>query len=273
MQWLKDLWNKILSWFGGGGSSFDNFADVTKPFMGYGLVNNWSAQNAESYMNKLVDNNVQCMAFEFFEWAPTKFEKVDELLKKFEKYVNLAKKKKVILYVTILNSNVGSGKYGDPRIPSNKYTAQLMKAAQKLAEWMKSNPNIFVTPCGEGGAQSNMATHDKNFQNYCKSIMPRGQMVNNWGSRPNTTDGMAFLCQHPSGVSAATKSKSWIMSDHGLFIAELNGGGLYGTANYDITTNCARVLRGQNKVFIYYHFNGNGSIDGEALRALKDAQK
>lgn len=40
MQWLKDLWNKILSRFGGGGSSFDKFAGPTKPFMGYGLVNN-----------------------------------------------------------------------------------------------------------------------------------------------------------------------------------------------------------------------------------------
>lgn len=272
------MWQKIVDWFnslfGGSNVAFEKFADASKPFTGYGLVNNWSVQNAESYMDKLVKANVDCMAFEFFEWSsPDKFAATDDLLKKFEKYVDLAKSKKMLLYVTILNSNIGSGKYGDPGIPSNKYTTQLYKVADKLAGWMKKHPNIFVTPCGEGGAQSKMATHDKKFQEYCKSIMPRSQMVNNWASRPKTTDGMAFLCQHPSGVKAALTSMSWIMSDHGLFIAELNGGGLYGTANYGITLNCAKSLKAKNKTFIYYHFNKNGSIDNEALRALNDSKK
>jgi len=272
----KSMWNKIVDWFkslfGGGYHSFDKFADPSKPFMGYGLVNNWSAQNADSYMEKLVKNNVQCMAFEFFEWAtPDKFAAVDNLLKKFEKYVIGAKKRKLLLYVTILNSNIGSGKYGDPGIPSNKYTTQIMKVADKLASWMKSNKNIFVTPCGEGGAQSKMASHDKKFQEYCKSIMPRSQMVNNWGSRPDSTDGMAYLCQHPAKTTSPCKS--WVMSDHGLLIAELNGGGLYGNCSYAITMPYAKKLKKANKAFIYYHFNKNGSIDMEALRSLDDAQK
>ena len=143
-----NIFEKILNWFsnllgGSGGSGFPKFADATKPFLGYGLVNNWSAQNAEKYMNQLVQNNVDCMAFEFFEWStPEKFAAVEDLLKKFKVYVDLAAKKKVLLYVTLLNSNIGSGKYGDPGIPSNKYTKQILKAAEQLAAWMKTNPNI-----------------------------------------------------------------------------------------------------------------------------------
>ena len=154
-----------------------------------------------------------------------------------------------------MNSNIGSGKYGDPGIPSTKYTAQYQKAANALANWMKTNPNIYVTPCGEGGIRSQTAAHDKNFQNYCKQIMPKSQLVNNWGARPSSTDGMAFLCQHPSGVAAALNSISWIMSDHGNFIRELNGGNLYDTANYNVTLNCAKKLLAKNKTFIYYHFD------------------
>ena len=273
MNIFESIWNWITGLFGGGsGPSFSKFADATKPFTGYGLVNNWSAQNAKKYMDQLVNNNVDCMAFEFFEWAsPEKFAAVEDLLKKFKVYVDLAAKKKVLLYVTLLNSNLGSGKYGDPRIPSNKYTKQIMRAAGQFAEWMKSNPNIFLTPCGEGGAQSNMAAHDKSIQEWCKANMPRTQLVNNWGARPTTKDGMAFLCQHPSSTKAS--ALTWVMSDHGLLIAELNGGGLYGTCKYNVTMPYAKKLLTAKKTFIYYHFNKNGTIDGEALRALNDAKK
>ena len=254
--------------------SFDNFADATKPFMGYGLVNNWDDQDARSYMNLVIDGNVQCMAFEFFDGSPASFASVDKLLTKFQDYVDLAKKKKMLLYVTIINSNIGSGKYGDPGIPSVKYMASYTKAANKFAEWMKANPNIYVTPCGEGGAQSKMTANDKKFQEYCKAIMPRTQMVNNWGARPSGTDGMRFLCQHPSSIAASYKSLSWIMSDHGLFIRELNvGGALYGSADYNKTFVCAKNLKAKNKTFIYYDFDPNGKVDTEALRAMCDAQK
>jgi len=270
MNWFKEIWNWFLDLIGQGGPKFDKFADPNSPFMGYGLVNNWFKQNPKKYMNKLVESEVECMAFEFFEWAkPENFEKVDALLKKFEEYLELAAKKKVLLYVTILNSNKGSGKYGDDRVPSSRYNDQLTKVANKMAGWMNNHSNLFVTPCGEGGAQGNW---DRKLQEYCKAIMPRTQMVNNWGSRPNSTDGMAYLAQHPSSTTA--KVKPWVVSDHSTIISQLNGGGgLYGTCNYDITMRYAKGLKSTNKQFIYYHFNPNGSIDDEALRALKDAKK
>jgi len=249
------------------GSSLDKFADPKKPFYGYGLVNNWYKQDPRSYMNKIAENEVDCVAFEFFECArPDNFKNVDKLLSKFEKYISLSQSKKILLYVTLVNCNTGSGKYGDPRIPLSKYDAQIKKAAQKFASWMKKYSNIYVTPCGEGGS-----SYDKGLQNYCKSIMPKSKMVNNWGSRPTSTDGMGFFCQHPAKTSSPVAGGAWSMSDHSQLIDELNHGGLYGTCNYEVTKKYAQKMRANNHPFIYYHFNKDGKIDSAALKALKDA--
>ena len=261
---IKDFFSKLFGSLNG--PSFKKFADPNGPFKGYGLVNNWSAQDAKKYMEALVSNDVQFMAFEFFEWGlPEKFADVDNLLKKFEKYLDLSQSKKMNLYVTLLNCNLGSGKYDDPRIKAPTYNVQIMKAANQFAVWMKKYSNIYLTPCGEGGNQS--PAYEKTLQSWCKQNMPLKQLVNNWASRPTNTDGMGFLCQHP----ASTKSpfKLWVMSDHGLLIKELNGGGLYGKCNYNITMSYAKKV----PQFIYYHFDRNGTIDMEALRALKDSQK
>lgn len=249
-----------------------DFIDATKPFSGYGLVNNWSAQDPVKFINLLSSYKIPCMAFEFFEWgSPEKFAKVDELITKFKKYIDASQSKKIILYVTLLNSNLGSGKYGDAGITADKYDKSIKKAAAQLASWMKVYKNIYVTPVGEGGSQTKTKAYDKKLQDLCKSTMPKDKLVNNWGARPTSTDGMAFLCQHPSSVSASFNSKSWIMSDHGLFIRELNGGDLYGTANYDVTYKCAKGLKDRSKTFVYYHFDKNGKIDETAMKAIKAA--
>jgi len=258
----------------GSGASLKAFADPNKPFMGYGLVNNWAEQDAEKFLNKLVENNIQCMAMEFFEWSsPANFANLDKLMDKFEKYLVLAEKKKIIIYAMFLNCNLGSKKYGDPGITADKYDAQIKKAANQFAVWMKKYKNLYVTPCSEGGGHANTASYDRNLQNYCKSIWPRSQMVNNWGSRPTSTDGMSFFCQHPANTKVVLPVKAWCVSDHGLIIRELNvGGELYGNCNYSVTVAYAKKMRATKHPFIYYDFYKDSPIDDVALKALKDAQ-
>ncbi len=269
----KKIWDWILSLFGGG-SSFKNFADPRTPFKGYGLVNNWVNQNQSKYMEKLVKAEVPCIAIEFFEWAKSdNFKNVDKLISKFKDYVDEAKKRKIIIYVTLLNCNVGSGKYGDKKIKAPTLDAYIKKAANAIAELMKKNSFIYCTPCGEGGlGPSGTATYDRSLQNYCKSIMPLSQMVNNWGARSKDGEGMAFFCQHQATVNTAVAKTAWSMSDHSTIIGQLNGGGgLYGTCNYDITKKYAIKMKNSGNPFIYYHFNPSAGIDDVALKALKDA--
>ncbi|MCK9435503.1 MAG: hypothetical protein M0R32_12050 [Candidatus Cloacimonetes bacterium] len=249
------------------------FLDPSKPFFGYGLVNNWSSQDPDKYLSLLTTHSIPCMAFEFFEWAdPGKFAQVDTLIKKFKKFIDLSQSKKIALYVTIYNSNLGSGKYGDAKIHANKYDSQIKKVVNQFASWMKTYSNIYVTPVGEGGSQSVTKSYDQSIQNLCKATMPSNRLVNNWGSRPTSTDGMGFYCQHPASTSTNPPTNSWVMSDHSTIINQLNGGtGLYGKCNYDVTKAYGQKLWGRTVPFIYYHFDKNSSVDLVALKALKDA--
>jgi len=261
--------------FGGdGGTVYKSvaFPDVSKPFLGYGLVNNWSILDPQTVLKQLDAANVQAAPFEFFEWAsPEKFAQTDELILKFEKWLEESQESKTILYVTLYNANLGLKKYGDAGITADKYASQIKKVADKFGEWVLIYPNLYITPCGEGGSGKS-ESFDKRMQEYCKAIIPRNRLVNNWGSTPSGMDGMGFYCQHPSKTGAKLGAAAWIMSDHSLLIMELNGGtGLYGTANYETTKAFAvRCLKNGNP-FLFYHFDRNGEMDAEALRALKDA--
>lgn len=257
-EWIKC---KI---FGSCKAKFDKFADPTKPFMGYMTVNNWSSKNASDTLEKLVKNNCQCAPFEFFE-NPLAYAdpNVQGRLDKFKKWIDEAKDRKVILYVTLLNCNLGNPKTGHPEITAPKCDKQITAVRNQFAKWMKEYSFIYLTPCGEGGNQS--PSYEKNLQNWCKANMPKFQLVNNWGSRPSGTDGMGFFCQHPSGCSSPMTKGAWIMSDHTLFINQLR--------DYTSTYNCARSLRAKGFTFIYYDFPATDPIDSEALRAINDAQK
>lgn len=246
--------------------SFGSFADPTKPFMGYMTVNNWSSKNPADTLDKLVKNNVQCAPFEFFE-SPMAYAdpNVQAKLNKFEKWIKEAQKRKIILYVTLLNCNLGNPKTGHPEITGPGCDKQIMAAATQFASWMKKYSFIYLTPCGEGGIQSKFASYDKKVQNWCKANMPLSQLVNNWGARPSGTDGMAFFCQHPSGCSSSMTKGAWIMSDNGTFIASLK--------DYNSVYSCAKSLRAKGFSFNVYDFPANAQIKDDFLRALNDAQK
>ena len=243
--------------------SFKNFADPSKPFMGYMTVNNWSSKNADDSLEKLVKNNIQCAPFEFFE-NPLAYAdpNIQPRFDKFDKWIKSAEKRKVILYVTLLNCNLGNPKTGHPEITAPKCDKQIMAAANYFAAKMKKYPFIYLTPCGEGGNQS--PSYERKLQNWCKANMPVTQLVNNWGSRPISKDGMAFLCQHPSKCSAPTVAGGWIMSDHTLFINALK--------TYQQIYNCAKNAK-DKFVFIMYDFPSNAEMNSEYMRAFKDAQK
>ena len=244
------------------------FPDVSKPFLGYMLVNNWSIQDSKTVLRQLAANSIQCAPFEFFEWSsPAKFAQTDELIKAFQDWIDASQETKTVLYVTLYNANLGSGKYGDAGISADKYDAQIRKVAAKFAEWSKKYSNVYLTPSGEGES-----AYDRKIQDLCKTIIPLNRLVNNWTARPTGTDGMGFYCQHPSNTGASFGKAAWVMSDHSTLINQLNGGtGLYGQCHYETTKAYAEKCLKAGNPFIYYHFDKNGKIDATALKALRDA--
>jgi len=248
-------------------SSFSSFADVKKPFCGYGLVNNWYRLNANTIMDLLVENNVHCLAFEFFPWGGARynpFPYVGDLLVKFEEFITAAASHKVILYVILVSANVGSGKFGDLGYKLTTYSSYIRTAQDQFAIWMNQYPFIYVTPIGEGKNE----TIDRPIQDYCVKKMPNYQLVNNWKSRPVSKGDCGHFCVYPSStLSEPPSNHGWVVSGHTLLIRELNGGSLYGTANETKTRAYARKLARRGVPFIYYHFNNEGTTDIKAIRA------
>lgn len=121
--------------------SFDRFADTSKPFVGYMTVNNWSSKNPSEVMERLVKKDIQAMPFEFFE-SPLAYAdpNVSARIKKFEAYVKESQRRKMVLYVTLLNCNLGNPKTGHPEITAQKCDKQIMAAATQFTETTSTGP-------------------------------------------------------------------------------------------------------------------------------------
>ena len=256
------------------------FHDVSKPFVGYMTVNNWSAKDPLTVLRQLAAKGIQAAPFEFFEWSsPDKFNQTDKLIAAFQGWIDASQETKTILYATLYNANLGTGKYGDAGITADKYDSQIRKVAAKFAEWTKKYSNVYLPPGGEGGTAKSKS-YDKTIQTLCKKTIPLNRLVNNFGARPTDTDGMGYFCQHPASTSATVAKGAWAMSDHssiiiqGALTIQLNGGtGLYGKCHYQTAFAYALKCLKAGNPFFYYHFDKNGSIDEIALKALGDAVK
>lgn len=241
--------------------------------LGYGPVNNWRNIGAKAIVGATAPAGIGIVPIEFWEWSAwQRFKDADAQIAAFEKLLAETTASGQILYATYVNSNTGSGKYGDPGIKLSAYSGAIWKGAERVAELMKTHPRLFVTPVGEGGIGPDQK-FDKQVQDWFLANAPKAQLVNNWGARPSGNDGMGQRCVHPSSTKDAGSGAAWVMSDHGLLIRELNGGSLYGTANAGVTGSYARKVTDAGRKFIYYHFDQNAKIDANALAALKGVAK
>ena len=256
--------------------SLDNFADPRKPFLGYGLVDDWFDRDPAAFLDALVEAKVDLAMFEATHWlAPgNPYSDYKDVLEKFGEWVAEAKKRKILLYTHLTQGN--HGREGGSAKNNSHYQPQIKAMAKQYAAWMKDNPNLYLTPVAEGGNCTASIPVDRALQEWCKANMPVGQLVNNWPSKPSNTDGMGHCAQHPGSVAAAKNARpGWIVSDHGNFIRELNGGGSLeaGNCDYRVTNACARELIKRYRTFIYFDTNTTRHrFSTTALRALKDAR-
>ena len=240
--------------------------------LGYGLVNNWR-NNAKAIVTATSEAGIGIVPIEYWEWSAwNRFADADSQFAAFEKLLEATTTSGQILYVTYLNSNTGSGKYGDPGVKLSAHSDVIWKFAPKIAALMKTHPRLFVTPVGEGGIGPD-GKFDKEVQDWFLANAPKAQLVNNWGARPSGNAGMGQRCVHPASTKDPGNGTAWVMSDHGLLIRELNGGALYGTANVGVTGSYARKVTDSGRKFIYYHFDQNGKVDANAIAALKAVAK
>lgn len=243
-----------------------------KTLVMYGRVNTWaqSKKNLKKDIAALRKENVDGYMIEMAGWARSDMW-TDKWLKETEdnyKYlVNLCRDNGKWLFVSIVNDNMGSKKYGDQGIK----LSQVMPKAQQLCQIVKKygNRNVIVQPVAEtqtsAGAQ---------FDRYCVQELSGFIMVYNGGvGRPSKIPGgFQYRAWHPMKISDNPPTDTFVVSDTGPIILQL-GHGYDGKAKPDVLEDWARRMRQRGVPVVgYYAFKFNGH-DINAIKALGRAKK
>lgn len=285
MSWFKKLINKIKDLIAKiGGTQTPPPGEETPPELTplpdigskfqcwYGRVNTWASggeSNLAKDISECAKNGVKGYMIELMGWArsdvwSTIWLKDTERMYKYA--VEQCRKNNIWLFVSVVNDNMGSGKYGDPGIPLSKVMAQ----AQQLCQMVKTEgkDNVVVQPVAETGSSAG-----KSFEQYCIQNLPGFIMVYNGGSRPsNTPSGYKYRAWHPFKTSDKPPADSIVVSDTGSIITQL-GDGLEGKAHPEALEAWAKSIKAnKNPVCGYYAFKFNGH-DAEAIKALGKVAK
>lgn len=247
----------------------------------YGRVNYWWTRRSlwQKEMDCLVKNGGSGYMIELAGWqsntakSPAWWSE-DWIKKQLSLYSEIhadAKKRGLWLFVSIVNDNMGSGKYGDKK----QYTvANTYDKCVKLLEGIikDGSANVVIQPVAE-----TQTSAGKKFESYAKSqLQAKGFLTcyNGDGGHPSGSGGCNFFAVHPSKIAASNPSAALVISDHGLIIRELNqGGALVAHGNpAKINTFIATNKKKGCPVVGYYAFQVQ-DYDEDTIKTLGQAVK
>ena len=247
----------------------------------YGRVNYWWKDRSlwQKEMDCLVKNGGSGYMIELAGWESNVKDKnkwwmdswINEQLDLYSKIHSDAKKRGLWLFVSIVNDNMGSGKYGDTK----RFTVSSVynKCIKFLEGVIKDGKdNVIIQPVAE-----TQTTGGKKFEAYAKSqLAAKGFFTcyNGNGGHPTSSSGFNFYAVHPSKIDASNPSNSFVISDHGLIIRELNKGGSL-VAHGDVNKVKKFVQNNKKKgcpVVGYYAFQVQ-DYDEDTIKTLGQALK
>lgn len=269
IEWLKSLFKKTPS-------KKLSQIKVGKTQTWYGRVNFWAKDMSllEKELDLLVKSNCSGYMIELAGWANSTGKMwTDKWLKdiesKYKKLLSMCRKRGLWLFVSIVNDNLGSKKYGDD---GKHNVTNVMEYCKKLCKIVKENgsKNVVVQPVAEtqtGGG--------KQFESYVKDQLS-GFLTcfNGNGGHPSSSNGFSFYAVHPSAISASNPSTSLVVSDHGLIIRELNiGKALVAHGNPVNITKWVKTNKNKGVPVVGYYAFQVQDFDKDAIKALGNALK
>lgn len=288
INWIKKLFKKPAS-------AIDDVIDVVVPTPSkklepiqvgktqtwYGRVNYWWKDRSlwQKEMDCLVKNGGSGYMIELAGWESCLKDKskwwtdawIKEQLELYSEIHSDAKKRGLWLFVSLVNDNMGKGKYGD----SKKFTVDKVynKCVKLLDGVIKDGKdNVVIQPVAE-----TQTSGGKKFESYARGqLAAKGFLTcyNGNGGHPSSTNGCNFYAVHPSKIAENNPSNSLVISDHGLIIRELNQGGSLSAHGYP---NKVKTFVKNNKkrncpVVGYYAFQIK-DYDEDTIKALGEALK
>lgn len=247
---------------------------VGRTLAGYGRVNAWAVDKDTLIKDiKACDEHgVDIYHIEFLSWSRySPYNKPDVMKKTEECYkaaIKECRKRGIWLFVSFANSNTGSGKYGDAKVPLSKM-GDLIEWGIKVVK-AEGKDNVLFQPMGETGGSFNTALEARLANEFGQAGFI---LVNNRGSRPSSKPGWAkWNAWHPFKTSDSVPGDQIIVSDTGMIIQQLCYG-LEGKGKPDTAKAWAKSLKDKGvPAVVFYHFK-YPEHDEKVIEAMGDAVK
>lgn len=251
--------------------SFNEYEYDVKDIVGYGPVNNWSSLDFEKWLDLHVPNKVNWATIEFFAWNNQDnckigyYDDPEALREPYRKLVNECRKRKIVLFVSLVNDNKGSGKYGDDKKDLSYYKSQIRKGREiVLAEGPEGVvlQAVAETKTQEGKdfeAETITMAHQKGFKTCWNNH-----------SRPKESNGCTYFAYHPASTADVGPIGCIVVTDHGQILKELSkdGKNVYGPYDPVKVSNYAHKVHQAGKGFIHYGF-GDKTSDIDTIVSLR----
>lgn len=268
------MWTNIIAWVTG----LFNRTRLRPLAIGgtqawYGRVNRWMLSRSVLVreLNAMARAGVSGYMIEMSGWGRYSNQQwTDKWLKEVEREYNWllgqCRARRLWLFVSIVNDNMGQGKYGD----TGPKLEKVYGMAQRLVDIVKKagKRNVFVQPVAETQTQAG-----KRFEQECVARLGGFQLVyNGSGGYPKgAAGGFQWFAVHPGKVNQPNPSNALVVSDHGLIIRELANGSLDGPGNPAKVSEFARLCKVKGCPVCGYYAFKHEKFDGKTIEALGKA--
>lgn len=241
----------------------------------YGRVNQWtvSRQILRDELNLMKECGVNGYMIELAVWDGVNDKWSDEWIirtqKNYRWLLRECRKRKIWLFVSIINDNMGKGKYGD----TGPTLEKVYESALQLASIVKrgGSKGVIVQPVAETQTPTG-----QRFEQECRKILENFTLVyNGEGGHPESTpEGFHFRAVHPAHIVSSVADDALVISDHGLIIRELSiDGGLESRGNPQKVVTWVQRLQQQGIAVVGYYAFKYDQFDPATIRALGEALK
>ena len=241
----------------------------------YGRVNQWtvSRQILRNELNLMKECGVNGYMIELAVWDGVDDKWSNEWIVRTQKnyrwLLRECRKRKIWLFVSIINDNMGKGKYGD----TGPTLEKVYESALQLASIVKrgGSKGVIVQPVAETQTPTG-----QRFEQECRKILENFTLVyNGEGGHPKSTpEGFHFRAVHPAHIVSSVADDTLVISDHGLIIRELSiDGGLESRGNPQKVVTWVKRLQQQGVAVVGYYAFKYDQFDPATIRALGEALK
>ena len=238
----------------------------------YGRVNRWtiSKQTLRQELNLMKKCGVSGYMIEMANWGrysdcePWSEEWIKQIEESYRYLVKECRRRKLWLFVSVINDNMGKGKYGDkgPKLEA-VYDSALprIKIIKKYGQ-----KGVIIQPVAE-----TQTSAGQRFEQDCLRELNDFLLVynGNGGHPSHTPDGYHFRATHPSHIVSSVDNDALVISDHGIIIRELSvDGGLESKGDPEKIQMWVNRLQKQGIAVVGYYAFKYADFDPETIRAL-----